>query len=79
MKNVYEENRKNLIKLIKKESVILIDSGKAPHKTADQYYRYTTQRNFFYLTGLNEEKCKLIIIKSKDSVSTFLFIEETTE
>jgi len=79
MKNVYEENRKNLIKLIKKESVILIDSGKAPHKTADQYYRYTTQRNFFYLTGLNEEKCKLVIIKSEKTDTTLLFIEETTD
>lgn len=79
MKNVFEENRKNLINLIKKESVVLIDSGKAPHKTTDQFYHYTTQRNFYYLTGLNEEKCKLVIIKSKKAVSTLLFIEETTD
>ena len=79
MKNVFEGNRKNLIKLLKKESVVLIDSGKAPHKTTDQYYHYTTQRNFFYLTGLNEEKCKLVIIKSEKTVSTMLFIEETTD
>ena len=79
MSNVFEENRKNLIKLLKKESVVLLDSGKAPHKTTDQFYHYTTQRNFFYLTGLNEEKCKLVIIKSKKTVSTLLFIEETTE
>ena len=79
MKNLYEKNRKNLIKLIKSESIVLLDSGKAPHKTTDQYYHYTAQRNFFYLTGLNEEKCKLIIIKSKKTVTTLLFIEETTE
>lgn len=77
--NVFEENRKNLIKLLKNESIVLLDSGKAPHKTTDQFYHYTSQRNFFYLTGLNEEKCKLVIIKSKKTVSTFLFIEETTE
>lgn len=79
MKNEFEKNRNNLIKLIKKESVVLLDSGKAPHKTTDQFYHYTTQRNFFYLTGLNEEKCKLVIIKTKTKVSTLLFIEETTE
>lgn len=79
MKNVFEDNRNNLIKLIKSESVVLLDSGKAPHKTADQFYPYATQRNFFYLTGLNEEKCKLVIIKSKKIVTTLLFIEETTE
>ncbi|KFZ27192.1 MAG: Xaa-Pro aminopeptidase [Candidatus Izimaplasma bacterium HR2] len=79
MINIYEENRKNLVKLLKKESIVLLDSGKAPHKTTDQFYHYTTQRNFFYLTGLNEENCKLVIIKSKTTVSTLLFIEETTE
>ncbi len=79
MINIFEENRKNLVKLLKKESVVLLDSGKAPHKTTDQFYHYTPQRNFFYLTGLNEENCKLVIIKSKTTVSTLLFIEETTE
>lgn len=79
MINIFEENRKNLVKLLKKESIVLLDSGKAPHKTTDQFYHYTTQRNFFYLTGLNEENCKLVIIKSKTTVSTLLFIEETTE
>jgi Xaa-Pro aminopeptidase len=79
MKNVFEENRKNLIKLLKNESVVLIDSGKAPHKTTDQFYHYTPQRNFYYLTGMNEEKCKLMIIKSDKTLSTLLFIEETTD
>jgi len=77
--NVFEKNRENLIGLIKNESVVLLDSGKAPHKTTDQFYHYTSQRNFYYLTGLNEQKCKLVIIKSKKTVSTLLFIEETTK
>lgn len=79
MKNIYEINRENLANLLEKDSVVLIDSGKAPHKTTDQFYHYCTQRNFFYLTGLNEEKTKLVLIKSKDTVTTLLFIEETTE
>ncbi len=79
MVNVFEVNRNNLINILENESVVLLDSGKAPHKTNDQFYHYATQRNFFYLTGLNEEKCKLVIIKSKSTVSTYLFIEETTE
>lgn len=79
MANIFEDNRKNLVKLLKDESVVLLDSGKAPHKTTDQFYHYTTQRNFYYLTGLNEEKCKLLMIKSKKTISTLLFIEETTE
>lgn len=79
MTNVFEENRNNLVKLLDNDSIVLLDSGSAPHKTTDQFYHYTPQRNFFYLTGLNEEKCKLVIIKSKNCVSTLLFIQETTE
>lgn len=79
MTNIFEINRKKLTDLIKKKSVVLLDSGSAPHKTADQNYQYCPQRNFYYLTGLNEENCRLMIIKSEKEISTLLFIEETTE
>lgn len=79
MKNFYEKNRENLLDLIDEESVVLLDSGSAPHKTADEFYEYTPQRSFYYLTGLNESKCKLMMVKGKKDVVTMLFIEETTE
>ncbi|MBU1020214.1 MAG: Xaa-Pro peptidase family protein, partial [Firmicutes bacterium] len=79
MENFFEQNRKNLTNLIDEESVILLDSGIAPHKTADEFYEYAPQRNFYYLTGLNEANCKLMMLKGEKEVSTMLFIEETTE
>lgn len=79
MENTYQNNRTAFITVMNSESVSLFDSGSAPHKTTDQYYHYTTNRNFYYLTGLNEENVKLMIVKGNTQTYTFLFIEETTE
>lgn len=75
----YIENRNNLTKRMKEASVLLLDSGKAPHKTTDQYYEYTVHKSFYYLTGIIEEECKLMILKDGDLSHTYLFIPETTE
>jgi len=79
MNKSFEKNRQNFIKLISDSSVVILDSGQAPHKTTDQYYYYTPNRNFFFLTGLNEESMRLMIVKGVKETFTFLFIEETTE
>ncbi len=77
--NVYVHNRKQLLEKMEVESVLLLNSGKAPHKTTDQFYHYTPNRNFFFLTGIEEENVILMIVKGKKQFYTFLFIEETTE
>lgn len=79
MENMYQNNRIEFIKKIKNGSVALFESGCAPHKTTDQYYHYTTNRNFYFLTGLNEENLKLMIVKGETQTYTFLFIEKTTD
>lgn len=79
MENIFVQNRNNLMNLIDVESVILLDSGSAPHKTADEFYEYAPQRNFYYLTGLNEANCKLMMLKDEKEAISMLFIEETTE
>jgi Xaa-Pro aminopeptidase len=77
--NIFEENRKDLIRRMETASVLLLDSGSAKHKTTDQFFHYVPNRNFFYVTGLNEENVRLMILKNEDTVKELLFIEETTE
>lgn len=77
--NVYVNNRKKLLEKMADRSVLLLNSGNAPHKTTDQFYHYTPNRNFFFLTGLEEENVILMMVKGKKQFYTFLFIEETTE
>ncbi len=77
--NQYQNNRKNLSNLMEHASMLLLDSGKAPHKTTDQYYSYTVHKNFFYLTGIKEEECQLLLLKDGEKAHEYLFIPETTE
>ncbi|PAT01605.1 hypothetical protein CI105_05905 [Candidatus Izimaplasma bacterium ZiA1] len=79
MNNTYKENRKKLFERMSDNSMLILFSGQEPHRTLDQFYKYTPNRNFYFLTGLNEPKCKLLMIKSKDKTFEYLFIEETTE
>jgi len=76
---MFIENRKRFIELMENGSIAVFDSGQAPHITTDQFYPYSPNRSFYYLTGLNVENCRLMIIKNKKQFLTFLFVEETTE
>lgn len=78
MKNIFMENRNNLIERIEMGSVVLLHSGIAMHKTTDQFHPYIPNRNFFYLTGLNEPNIKLMILKDDKKTVSHIFIEETT-
>ncbi len=71
--------RKRLYEKLEKKSAALLFSGSAPHKTNDQNYLYTPQRNFLYLTNLPEENMILLMLKGEDTEKTHLFIEENTE
>lgn len=77
--NVFSKRRSLLVEKIKESSVFLIDSGEAKHITTDQFFPYIAQRNFFYMTGIEEENMKLMILKNNGEVKEFLFITETTE
>ena len=79
MENIFMKNRNNLIDRIEEGSVIILDSGKAMHKTLDQFHPYTPNRNFYFITGLNEPNVRLMIVKGKKTTLTMIFIEETTE
>ncbi len=71
--------RENLFERLEDESVTLLYAGTPPHKSTDQSYPYTPQRNFFYLTNLNEPNMILMLLKGKTGNKTFLFIEENTD
>ena len=77
--SVYKERRKNYLSRLDKESVTLLFSGEAKHKTNDQFYPFTVNRNFYYLTGIDEPNVVLMMIKKEEETLTKLYIRETTE
>jgi len=77
--SVYEQRRKNYLSRLDKESVTLLFSGEVKHKTNDQFYPFTVNRNFYYLTGIDEPNVVLMMIKKEEETLTKLYIRETTE
>ncbi len=77
--NVFELNRKRLYERLEDRSVFLLHSGRAPHKTTDQFYPFVVSKNFYYLTGIEEPNCTLLMYKNGKELKTMMFIEETTE
>ena len=77
--NSFLINRKRLFEQMEDESFLLLHSNNAPHKTTDQYYPFRVKKNFYYLTGIKESNCTLLMLKSNKTSKTYLFIDETTE
>ncbi len=78
-KKYFIERRKKFWEKMQENSFLILYSGAAPHKTLDQFYEYTPDRNFYYLTGLKRERFYLIIVKSNNVYQEYLLIEEPSD
>lgn len=73
---IFKKNRENLFKTLEENSAVILFAGKAPKKTADEVYGFTPNRNFYYLTGIDEEDIILLLVKESNSQRAVLFIKE---
>ena len=55
-------------------SIAVLFSGVPKKLSSDAYYPFEVNRNFFYLTGIDEEGCALLLINSEGLHREFLFI-----
>lgn len=72
----FEKNRQNLFKQIEDNSIVVLFSGKAPKKSADEKYPFTTNRNFYYMCGIKEQDIMIILSKIDEVQETTLFIKK---
>ena len=73
----YTQNREALAEKLPAQSLALVYSGKAPLKTGDEYYPFFAERNFVYLTGIEEQSLILLIQKEETGeYSETLFLQE---
>jgi Xaa-Pro aminopeptidase len=75
-KKFYKNNRNKVLSKIKDNSLLILFAGDAPKKTADEKYQFTPNRNFYYLTGIDEEKHILVLSKFGGKIKEYLFIKE---
>lgn len=78
-KKFFMTNRKKLEGKLEDNSILLLFAGTAPYKSADELYQFIPNRNFYYLTGIDESKVILLISKIDGKVSEKLFIERPDE
>ncbi len=72
-------NRKNLMEQMPNNSLVVLFAGVPIPKTADQFYPFLVNKNFFYLTGITEQNIVLVMQKSNDVTTETIYVERTTE
>ena len=80
--NEYAERRACFYEKMEDESLCLLFSGVAKKKSYDEDYPFEVNRNFYYLTGIDQEDSILMLIKTGGEKKDYLFIspfDETKE
>ena len=75
--NTYKDLRHKVFEKLEANTVSLLFSGLSVRKSADASYPFFANRNFTYLTGIEEEAAILVLDKRNDS--TILFIRDIDE
>lgn len=76
----FANNRKRFLEKLEENSVAFFHSGFAPVKSNDQdMHPFPVNRNFYYLTGIDEQNVWLVMTKSANGTSESLFIAQPDE
>jgi len=71
---MYKERRKKLLNNIDGDCTIVLFSGNAINSSEDSCYPFEVNRNFYYLTGLENESMVIILNKINGELTESLFI-----
>lgn len=80
-KSLFEQNRKNFTSKMKPGSIAVFHSNDEYPRNGDQFFAYRQQSDFFYLTGVNQEKSILILAPGHPEPKNreILFVIETNK
>lgn len=76
MNNPFQLRREKLFTQLKDNSLTILFSGEPLRKSADSEYEFEANRNFYYLTGINEPSAILVLAKTKQGNREILFIRD---
>lgn len=77
--NNYQNRRNKLFENLAQGSLSILFSGSPVRKSADADYPFEANRNFYYLTGIDEPEAVLVLIKTAQLEKSFLFIRDIDE
>ena len=75
-KEVYIRHREVFLNSLEENSIAILFAGNALKKTGDEFYQFTPDRNFYYLTGIQEENHIVVLTKFKGKTTEKLFLKE---
>lgn len=67
-KSFYIGNRQRFAASMRPDSIAVLFAGREILKTHDEYYPFFAQRNFVYLTGIQQKNSVLVICKDSDAI-----------
>jgi Xaa-Pro aminopeptidase len=76
MNSEFKSRRELLLAEMPLDSMIVLFSGKGVKRSADADYPFTVNRNFAYLTNIDEPDAVLVMVKLRHRTSTTLFIRD---
>ena len=77
--NEFELRREKLFNSLPDFSLALVYSGVSKICSEDEFYPFEANRNFFYLTGIEQENSILMLVKAPGEKRTYLFLDEYNE
>lgn len=75
----FVNRRNNLLSKMKENSVAIIFAGVAKVASEDEFLPFVVNRNFYYLTNVQQEESILVLVKGVGTTKTYLFIQEYNE
>lgn len=75
-KQFFVQKRKSLFEAIEDRSLVVLFAGVAPQKSADERYRFTPNKNFYYMTGIESQAAVLVMEKHGRRMQETLYIEK---
>ena len=78
-KEFYVNTRKRVAEKLPDNSMMILFAGKDIRESEDQSYEFCINRNFYYLTGVNEQNDIFVMIKANGNISSYIFINEYDE
>jgi Xaa-Pro aminopeptidase len=75
----YITRREKIFGQIMEQSIFILFSGGLIKSSADATFPFVVNKNFYYLTGIEQENSVLVMLKTPTTVKTYLFIDEIDE
>ena len=58
---------------------MILFAGKDVRESEDQSYEFCINRNFYYLTGVNEQNDIFVMVKTEEKAESIMFINRYDE